>query len=492
MKILLVNPKTSLVARAPSCPLGLLSIASFLNTKGYEVKIVDQTVKKENIEKQIKLFDPDVVGVSFISAMASEAAIKVSKIAKKHNKTVVWGGQIISALPELGFKEGCVDFIVIGEGEITFLDLLKTIEKGGSFADVEGLAFMDNCEMRINKQREFADLAEFPILDWSLVDAKRYFQTFFMGKKMLYLYASKGCPGACTFCFNQKFHRRVQRRRPIEQVVDEIEYLIKSIGVDSVNFADEFWFPGREDMQEFFRLIKERNLDFVWGIQTRLGVFTREDLQQMYDAGCRWILFGVESGCESRIRSIKKGIDIGKAKETFQNCREIGITSQSAFIIGYPDETEEELKQTIKFAFELEANLCPFTILYPQPGSEIFESAVRGGKCKQPASLKERGLQCSGDTVIFNLSKVPSKELKVIHFYTQWAAFVDKGAVNFNSFGIAKKMVSDTFKKIFRFGVVDFFTGAFVSLKQFLTVFYYAKAYPEILEKYGINKRKTK
>lgn len=490
MKILLVNPKTSLIARAPSCPLGLLSIASYLNTKGHEVKIVDQTVKKENIEKQIKLFDPDVVGVSLISAMASEAAIRVSKIAKKHNKTVVWGGQIISALPELGFKEGCVDFIVIGEGEITFLDLLKTIEKGGRFADVDGLAFIDNGEMRINKQREFADLSDFPTLDWSLVDAKRYFQTFFMGKKMLYMYASKGCPGACSFCFNPKFHRRLQRRRPIKQVVDEIEYLIKDVGVDSINFADEFWYPGREDMQEYFRLIKEKELDFVWGVQTRLGVLTREDLQQMYDVGCRWILFGVETGCKSRIDSIRKGIDLGQAKETFRICKEIGITTQSAFIIGYPDETEDELKETIKFALELDANLCPFTILYMQPGSEIYDSAVRSGTCKPPASLKECGLQYTGDTLSVNLSEVPSKDLKVIHFHTQWTAFVDKESVIFNSFGIARKMISDTFKKIFRFGIADFFVGSFVSLKQFFTVFYYAKAYPKILEKYGMRKQK--
>lgn len=104
MKVLLVNPKPSMVARAPSCPLGLLSIASYIKKSGHDVKIVDQTVKSENIEKHIKAFEPDVIGVSVISSMVGKAAVKASKIAKKHNIPVVWGGHIISALPELGFR----------------------------------------------------------------------------------------------------------------------------------------------------------------------------------------------------------------------------------------------------------------------------------------------------------------------------------------------------------------------------------------------------
>lgn len=488
----MINPSATINSRATTCPLGLLSIASYLQAKGYTVKIVDQTIQSENIAKHIKTFRPDVVGVSVISAMASKAAIKASKIAKKCKIPVVWGGQIISALPELGFKEGCVDFIVIGEGEITFHELLKTIEKGGSVCDIDGLAFLENGKVRINQQREFADLSTFPVLDWSLVDATKYFQSFFGCKKMVYVYASKGCPGSCTFCFNPKFHRSTLRNRPMKHVVDEIEYLIKNCGIDGVNFADEFWFPGREEMKSFFDLIRERKLDFMWGIQTRLGVFNKDDLQQMYDAGCRWVLFGVESGCKERIVKIKKGIDIDRAKEAFDNCREIGITSQSAFIIGYPDETEEELKETIAFALGLNANLCPFTILFLQPGSEMFDLAVRSGEYKPPTTMRigEPGLQCTGDALNVNFSKVPSRDLKVIHYYTQWTAFIDKESINFNSFGIAKKMIADAGKKMLRYGPFGFFSGAFVSAKQFLTVFWYAHAYPKVLIKYGLYKHK--
>jgi len=487
LKVLLINPAPNIIARAPSCPLGLLALASYLQVFGYCVKIVDQSVQAENIRKHIKDFDPDVVGVAIVSAQAFRSALAASKTAKAFGKPVVWGGQIISALPELGFKEDCVDYIVIGEGEITLHELLKAIESHGSLEQIDGLAFLQDGRVRINKPREFADLSTFPAIDWSFIDVKKYYQHFFGCKKMLYVYASKGCPAKCTFCFNPRYHRSTQRRRPMSVVVDEIECLITRYGVDSVNFADEFWYPGSDELRRFLGLIKEKKLDFVWGIQTRLGLFGPDELRQMYDAGCRWVLFGVESGCKERIKEINKAIDLDKAKETFDVCREIGITTQSAFIIGYPGETKEELKRTIRFALSLRANLCPFSILYLQPGSVLYANAVAEGKIRAPLSLREWSAIDMAEYNGYNISNVPDRDLKVVHFYTQWSAFADRRSINSDSFGIAKKMAADTARKIFRFGPRSFFAGVFTAIRQFLTVAWYAKAYPKIVEEYGLH-----
>lgn len=492
MKVLLINPKISLDwSRSPTCPLGLLSIASFLIAKGHTVKIFDHMVESENIEQAIKDFNPDIVGLSVISPMASADAVKISKFAKKLNIQVVWGGHITSALPELVFKEGCVDYIVIGEGEVTFSELLDSRKNGTSIYDIDGLAFVDENGVHINKYREFADLSTFPVIDWSLVNPAKYFQYFFGCKKMIYEYFSKGCPGKCTFCNNPTFHRSTHRTRPPEHLIDEIEYLINNCGIDSVNFADEYWHPSKEDRQKFFNLIKERKLNFVWGIQTRLGSLNRDDLQQMYDAGCRWVLFGIESGCGERVLKIKKGTDLSKAKEAFKICREIGITTQSSFIIGFPDETEEELKETVRFGLDLKANLCPFSMLFLYPGSEIYDYAVSNGLYTPPKSLKEWGKIIWLENMNVNLSKVPLKELKVIHYYTQWSAFADKGSINSDSYGIAKKMITDAFIKVFKNGPIHFFIGSYASAKWFFTVLWYAKAYPKILKKYGLYKGKN-
>jgi anaerobic magnesium-protoporphyrin IX monomethyl ester cyclase len=490
LKILLINPKISFdLARTPTCPLGLLSIASYLINKGHSVKIFDNMVESANIKKFIKTYNPDVVGFSVISPMASADAVRISRFVKTLEKPVVWGGHITSALPELVFKEGCVDFIVIGEGEITFSELLDTMENGGAYSDIDGLAFLDKDGVHINKYREFADLSTFPVIDWSLVQPQKYLQYFFGCKRMIYVYFSKGCPGKCTFCNNPTFHRSTHRTRPPEHLIDEIEYLIKNCGIDSVNFADEYWHPVKEDRQRFYDLIKERKLNFVWGIQTRLGSLNREDLQKMYDAGCRWVLFGIESGCGERVVKIKKGTDLSKAKEAFQICREIGITTQSSFIIGFPDETEEELKESVRFGLDLKANLCPFSMLFLYPGSEMYDYAVNNGLYVPPKSLKEWRKVVWLEDLNINLSKVPLIELKVIHYYTQWSAFTDKGSINSDSYGIAKKMITDAFIKIFRNGFISFFAGSYASAKWFLTVFWYAKAYPGILKKYGLHKR---
>ena len=489
MKILLFNPKFAQLSRrlkSPTLPLGLLAIASYMKANGHTVKIVDLTIQSENIKRHIRDFNPDVVGVTVHSTRSIQSAIKVSKIAKSLNKPVVWGGFIPSVLTELCFKEDCVDFVVISEGELTFCELLDSMENAKPYENIDGLAFRSKEGVCINRPREFSDLTSFPPTDWSLVDPEKYLQRFFNCKRMLYLYFSKGCPAACTFCYNSGYHRSAFRRRAPEQVVDEMEYLVKTCQIDGVYFADEFVCPGKEDMATFLRLLKERNLNITWGGQTRLGVYDREQLQKMYDGGCRHLLIGVESGNEDRIKSIKKNIRLEQAKETFAACKEIGITTQSSFIIGFPDETEEEVKQTVRFAMSLDTPLSPFNVYFIQPGSEVYETVVRSGRYSPPASLKEWSKLQTDEYVGETLSNVPRKDLMVIHYYAQWRGFSTKDSVNSDSYGIFKHQVALTIRNILRFKLDNVLIGTFASAKQFLTVFWYAKAYPKIRKKYGL------
>lgn len=488
MRILFFFSRPSALGRTmPSFPLGVLSIATYLSSKGHAVKIIDRALDRESPKKKIREFNPDLVGVTVISDLVYYDAIRVSQAAKKEGIPVAWGGYLASALAQLALKEPCVDYIVMREGELTYEVLLEAIKDSTSVEAIDGLAYKNENGVHINKPREFADLAEFPTMDWSLIDVPQYFQSFFFCKRMVYIYSSKGCPFDCTFCYNGDFNLARQTRRPIEHIMTEIEQLVSVYNVDGIYFSDEFWYYPKPERERFLDwCIRRKDLAFVWGIQTRLGVYDRQDLQKMYDAGCRWILFGVEGGTPERIKNVRKHISLDNAKETVRDCKEIGIITQTSFIIGYPEEDADEIRATLQVARDIDSPLIPISILYLEPGSEIYNEAIASGRYEAPKSLKAFCKINRGDKSVVNLSAVPERDLRVVHFYCQWKPFSQKDSVPGEKYGILKKYASDTFIRLRRYGVKASVVGAAASVRVFFTVLWYSHAYPGILKKYGL------
>ncbi|MBR3868499.1 MAG: B12-binding domain-containing radical SAM protein [Clostridia bacterium] len=488
MKVMFINPKLPVFMRMPSLPLGLVSIASYLKHYGHEVKIVERLVEENDIDVCINEYKPDIVGITAMSFLGSMDAMQITKNIQAANIPVVWGGQAATAMPELILKEAHPDYIILGEGEVTWLELVNTIEAGGDVSEVAGLAYSDGEKVVFTPQRPVADISLFPDIDWELIDVTKYFSSFFNCDKMLYLHASKGCPAQCTFCSNQQFHQGKNRCRDVDQIIRDIDYLYEH-GTNGIYFSDELWMPNRTLRTQLCNMLIERNYDLVWGCQMRLGVLNENDVELMYKAGCRWILFGIESGNPERIKTIKKNIDLSIAKETVQWCEQKGITVQASFIIGYPDETEEEIRTTLEFGESLGASLVVINILKPLPNSELYNDIRKKGIFEFPESIEKMAYdieQTVFDSTTVNLTKVPDLDLKVIHYFYQWKAFSGRGSVNNDSYGIVKKMARDTVDRIFKHGIRGFFYGTFVSVKQFVSVFYYSHAYKKILKKYGL------
>lgn len=486
LKILLINPGFSVFARIPSLPLGLVSIASYLNHYGHNAKIVDCLVDNVDLDACLREYNPDVVGITAMSFLGSVEAKRITQEIKKFNIPVIWGGQAATAMPELILKEASPDYIVLGEGEITWLELVDTMENGGNVLQVAGLAYSDGEKTVFTPQRPVADLSLFPNINWDLIDVTKYFSTFFNCNKMLYLHATKGCPAKCTFCSNRMYHQGKNRCRNVEQIVKDIDYLYEH-GTNGIYFSDELWIPDRNQRTNFCNLMIERNYNLIWGCQMRIGVLDEKDIELMYKAGCRWILFGIETGNPERIKLIKKNIDLGKVKETVQWCEKNGITVQASFILGFPHETEEEIRTTVKFADSLGASLISMNILFPLPNSEIYEYCLANGLYEFPKTIKELATeleQNASDSVIVNLSNVSDTDLKVVHYHYQWKAFIGKGSVKNDSYGIIKKMASDAIDRIFKHGIKGFFYGTYLSAKQFLTVFYYSHFFKKVQKKY--------
>ena len=250
----------------------------------------------------------------------------------------------------------------------------------------------------------------------------------------------------------------------------DIEYLVGKCGADGIYFSDEIFLPQRSVRNELLDLIIRSELSFVWGCQMRLGVLKPEDIDLMYDAGCRWILFGIESGCEQIVRKIKKNIDLSLAKPMIDYCFEKGITVQASFIIGFPGETEEQIKQTVSMAKQFSKSLPVLNILTILPNSEIYNEQIETNpNFIAPNSIKEwiRIEKAITDKTPVNLSCVPYRELKTIHYYFQWKNFSEKGSVAGDSYGIVKKWPEMHLTEYLNMGYPAFFMEDIIQYNSF-------------------------
>lgn len=492
MKVLLVNPKPKHFFKSVTCPLGILSIATYLNERNHEVKIIDNAVKKISYLKTINDFKPDIVGVSVISHKSIEDAIKVSEAAQAMNIPVAWGGALASIIPEIILKHGCVNYVIIGEGEITWHMLLDALSKKAALNNIDGLAYMQNQTIQINKERAFADLADFPVLDWSLVNPADYFQELLMAKKMMYLYSAKGCPGQCTFCFNKGFNKCEYRKRPFEYCIQEIKYLVENTELDGVHFADELWCRNKKEMADNCSLLMNNNFNISWGCNARIGIYKKEDFETMYRAGCRWMFFGVESGSQKIQTEIKKGISLGKVEETINNCVDSGISAVTSFVIGFPDETQEDIKATIALAKRIPKAMYDFNLYFPIIGSEMCDKLVAEGKYKIPQTLEEFEKVLPTEKLQINFSQIPTKELKVIRAYFMWSSFTRKNtSADSKHYAFMKKAVTDAVKGLRRYGLNDFVISFIYDAQTFLGIVFSLLFHFKIRKKYGLYKTNT-
>lgn len=489
MRVLLINPSVGYYTRALSNPLGLLSIGTYLKQNGYDVKIYDRCVDKRKYRKIINDFSPDIVGVSVMSSRGLKDAIKVSEYIKSQGITVVWGGQMPSMQLDLVLKNDYVDMVSFGEGEETWKELLQCLEAKGDLSRIQGLAYKKNGKIICNQCRPFSDLRDMPVSDWSMLDVPKYMQTYLGCNKMMYIYSSKGCPCKCAFCSNVNFHKSTHRKRPNEYVIEEIKYLAENHGLDGVYFSDELWCTKRSDMLDFCQRIHDNKLNFRWGVQLRIGMFSEEDYKTMYDAGCRWVLFGIESGSPEMLDRVHKNIAYDKIKPTFDCLKKIGYVTIGSFIVGFPDETEEQLKETVRLINSLDASFTPIYHFTPLPGTELYEKVISEGRFNETDKLEDLCKLIATEEIGKNYSCVPDKDLRVIRSWYHWKGFSDKGAIkNGKPFEFAKQTILSGLHSISLKGPISFLVNGFSALHEFLYVFWYSHAYPGIIKKYDLDK----
>ena len=489
MKVLLINPRTTGYSRSVTTPLGLLSIASCLKRAGHDVLLYDRTVKNTKLRDVLSSFSPDIAGISLISFKSIKDAIRLSDACAARGFPVVWGGPLASELFEAVLKIGSVTAVSIGEGEYTWIDIADALQRGPvDFSAIPGMAYRSEAgEAMRSPERPFADLASLADIDWSLVRIEDYFQSSYECSHMLYLYAAKGCPHNCAFCYNKDFHKCRYRKRPMETLLREIRYLVTEHGMDGIYFADELWCRNVSEMHRVCDDLKSLALPFVWGCQTRIGIFSEEDFRYMYDAGCRWIFFGVESGSERMIGKMNKHIDLSLAPQTFRNCKKAGITAIAAFIVGFPGETEDDLRQTVALIEQLDTSFVNLNYFAMVPGSDIYKEMTEKHLFPPYDDLYPIIKQSPIERLEYNYSAVRAEDLHVVRAHYMWKSFIAPNLSGSGGrFSFAGKVISDAFKSLTGGSFFDFVLSVFFSGWEFLQIFYYSHSHRGIRKKYGI------
>lgn len=394
-KVLLVVPPNSLEERYgklkfvgtmyPS--MGLAAVGAIAERAAFPVKIIDceaLNYSYEDLEREINFLKPDVIGIQTFCNTINRALEIGKRVKEKINPNIkiILGGVQATLFPQDYIKNPFVDFIVVGEGEIIFENLLNALEnKQTDFSNILGLAWKKNSEIIINSQEKLiTDMDSLPMPARHLFDLTKYFPSAQLrGKKTFHIITSRGCPFNCGFCSCHKTFGRSYRFMSTPRVIEEIKYLIKNYQIDGLHFYDDTLTVNKPRIIELCNKMIEEKVNLPWACFTRVDCVDEEVLKKMAEAGCYQIFYGVEAGNQRMLDVMSKGITIEQIKSAFALTRKYKIEALASFIIGVPTETLEDTKESLKFAKEIKADFAHWEIYTPHPGTNLYNIAIEHG-----------------------------------------------------------------------------------------------------------------
>ena len=378
MRCLLINPFYP-ISETPSPPLGLAYLAAALEAAGVDVKILDLVVhpySQKKLEALLNHFRPQLVGATAVS-MTVDNALKVISDVKRINSeilTVMGGPHVTFCARQTLADNSELDFIALGEGENTIVELIKAADNRQNWDAVRGIAFRRNSEICFTPDREFIqDLDTLPTPARHLLPMGRYRA---LGMPVS-LTTSRGCPFKCIFCVGRKMVGAKVRYRSPQRVVDEMEYL-NTLNFHQINIADDLFTANKAHCTAVCDEIINRNLEMKWTSFARVDTVSEPVLTRMKAAGCTAVSFGIESANPEILKTIKKGITPQQVVDAVKMCNRTGVTPFGSFILGLPGETPETIKETVNFGKQLKdmGLSYGFHLLAPFPGTEVREQSA--------------------------------------------------------------------------------------------------------------------
>jgi len=392
MRILLVNPNfkrklgKSLRASPALPPMGISYLGAVAREAGHEVKLLDMNalnMPSEGILGYLKKYPAEVIGFTVTCPAIYKVFSMIEKIKENYpNIQIVFGGPHPSSLPKESIENKNVDFVVVGEGEITFLELLRELESGKKFEKVKGLVFKKGGKVFYNPEREkITNLDELPFPAFDLLPLERYTSGESKNKKFITILTSRGCPGRCNYCNKQVFGNNCSMRSA-ENIVREIEFLIKKFGYHEFHIVDDLFTNNRDRIIKFCNLVIQKKLGIKWkcGNGVRVGSVDLELLKLMKKSGCYSLGFGIESGNQTILNNIKKGQTLKQCRDAVRWAKIAGINTVGFFMFGNLGENARTMQETIDFAKSINVDIAQFMILTPYPKTPIREIIEREGK----------------------------------------------------------------------------------------------------------------
>lgn len=413
-KVLLIYPASNLKNksielddyRLGELPIGVMSIAGFLENKGHSIQVIDgRAYPKDEVLRRIKqqLADVDCIGLSVMSIQVKHA-LAITGLIKEHDSDipVVWGGIHPTLFPEQTIRDPLIDYVIHGEGEYAFLKLLEYLEKGTpELNEIEGLAYKERGEININKATQPVDINELPELAYHLFDVERYVnRILFTGESVrsLSICTSRGCPYRCSFCVNRILVARKWRPLSPERVINTLDELIEKYNLNHLYFIDDYFFGKIDRVKLLAKEMIEKDYNLRWEANIRANNFAPkgaddECLKLLKRSGCYSLRMGAESGSDRVLKLLKKDITVENIINAVEQCKKHEIIPLCYFMTGIPGETLEEAKMTFSLIVKLYRIYPRIRVIVPglfrpYPGGELYGECIRLG-FKEPESLKE-------------------------------------------------------------------------------------------------------
>ncbi len=390
--IVLLRPAPSPYREIDSIPWGIVYVGGVCREHGYDVKIIDQLAEDDWREALAESLAsaPICVGISSITGYQIAAGLEMARRVRELAPGVplVWGGVHPSILPAQTLAHELVDIVVRGEGEVTFLEVVRALESKKGLGGIRGAWYKSKGRVCGNDDREFMDLSRYPRAWRSLIDPAQYIRPIpaIQAKRAFELCTSRGCPCRCTFCYNNIYNNR-WRSRDVDSILSDLKELRTQHHIDWIDWREDNFFHDKGRVEILCREMIRNGLETPWSANCRVDRFIRfkpKLMDLLVQSGCRSISLGAESGSTRMLKLLAKGISPSQILDSAKNLKNYGLGGYYQFMAGFPTESRAEVLETVRLIEEIlrvlpEARFQGPSLYTPYPGTPLFEECVKHG-----------------------------------------------------------------------------------------------------------------